>query len=92
MLTLEELEKDIQDIKKRNLRVEADKAWETSTVRKCAILVLTYIVMVVFFTVAKIERPFVNAIVPVIAFALSTLSLSLIKKWWTVHIHEKRKK
>lgn len=83
MPTIEELEKEIQEIKKRNLRVEADKAWETSWMRKCAILVLTYIVMVIFFIVAKNERPFINAIVPVIAFALSTLSLSLVKKWWT---------
>ncbi len=82
MESLEELIKDVEDIKKRNLRVEADKAWETSTARKGAILALTYGVMVVFFVVAKIERPFVNALVPVLAFALSTLTLSLFKKWW----------
>lgn len=89
MQTLEELEKEIEEIKKRNLRVEADKAWETSAARKCAILVLTYVVMVVFFVVARIERPFVNAIVPVLAFALSTLTLSLFKKWWTRNIYKK---
>ncbi|MDP2631027.1 MAG: hypothetical protein Q8P56_06520 [Candidatus Uhrbacteria bacterium] len=82
MTSLEALEKEIEELKKRNLRVEADKAWETSTARKCAILVLTYGVMVVFFAGAKIERPFVNALVPVLAFALSTLTLSLFKKWW----------
>lgn len=88
MATLEELTKDVEEIKKRNLRVEVDKAWETSVTRRCAILVLTYIVMVVFFVFAKIERPFLNALVPVLAFALSTLSLSLIKKWWTLRGHE----
>ncbi len=82
MPTLEELDREIQEIKKRNLRVEADKAWETSKTRKFAILLLTYIVMVVFFIVAKIERPFINAIVPVVAFLLSTATLSFFKRRW----------
>ena len=30
-------------IEKRNKRVEGDKAWETSTLRKILIIVLTYI-------------------------------------------------
>lgn len=89
MVSIEELVKDVEDIKKRNLRVEADKAWETSVARKCAILVLTYVVMVVFFLLANIERPFINALVPVLAFALSTLTLSLLKKWWTLRVYKK---
>ena len=36
-----ELEKEIEEIKKRNIRVEKDKAWETSFTRKVCIAILT---------------------------------------------------
>jgi len=89
MQTIEQLENDIQEIKTRNLRVEADKAWETSATRRCAILALTYVVMVVFFVVIKQERPFIGALVPVLAFALSTLTLSFFKKYWMRKVYRK---
>jgi len=82
MPTLETLQKEIDEIKARNRRVEADKAWETSWTRKCIILIFTYIVVVIFFTVARLPEPFVNAIVPSLAFVLSTLSIPAFKKWW----------
>jgi hypothetical protein len=82
MPTLEELQKEIDEIKKRNRRVEADKAWETSWMRKFVISALTYIVIVTFFYFAGLPKPLVNAIVPAIAFILSTLSVPLFKKWW----------
>ncbi|MDD5040397.1 MAG: hypothetical protein PHY34_04590 [Patescibacteria group bacterium] len=82
MPTLENLQKEINDIKKRNRRVEADKAWETSWVRRAIILILTYLVIVIFFVVTKLPKPFLNAIVPALAFVLSTFTLSLFKKLW----------
>jgi len=51
---LETLEKVIQQIKERNKKVESDKARETSRLRKLAIAILTYIVIVLFFSIAKI--------------------------------------
>jgi len=45
---LEQLKNDIELIKQRNARVEADKAWETSLFRKILVAVLTYIVIVLF--------------------------------------------
>lgn len=81
MATLEELQLEIEKIKKRNQRVEADKAWETSWTRKIIILLLTYIVIVVFFFFAQLPKPFINAVVPAIAFVLSTLTVPLFKKW-----------
>lgn len=82
MQTLEQLQQEIEEIKNRNQRVEADKAWETSAMRKGVISVLTYFVIVVFFFVAELPNPFVNAIVPAIAFVLSTLTVPLCKQWW----------
>ena len=82
MAIIEELQLEIEEIKKRNLRVEADKAWETSWTRKIVISVLTYIVIVVFFYFAGLPKPFINAIVPAVAFVLSTLTVPLFKKLW----------
>lgn len=79
---MEDLQNQINELKDRNKKVEADKAWETSWMRKLIIFALTYIVIVIFFYVAELPKPFLNAIVPALAFVLSTLTLSLFKKMW----------
>ena len=82
MTTIEEIKKELDEIKNRNKRVEADKAWETSKTRTLLILILTYVVIVIFFIVSKLDNPFINAIVPTIGFFLSTLTVPFFKKWW----------
>lgn len=82
MNELEILKNEIEEIKKRNNRVELDKAWETSLARKLLIAIFTYIVIVLFFFVASLPKPFINAIVPTIGFVLSTLSIPYFKKYW----------
>ena len=77
-----ELEKRIEQIEERNKKVELDKAWETSWARRVIILVLTYIVITLFFLSAHLPNPFVNPIIPTVGFALSTLSLPYFKKIW----------
>jgi len=79
---MQELQKEIQAIKKRNRRVEADKARETSRTRRISIALLTYAVIVLFFYTAELPKPWINAIVPTIGFLLSTLSIWLFKKIW----------
>jgi len=49
------VEKEIQKIHERNAKVETDKAWETSVFRAVLILVLTYLVILSFMLVSKIE-------------------------------------
>lgn len=82
MTSLEELKNEIEEIKTRNRRVEADKAWEVSWTRKFIIFLLTYFVIVIFFFVAELPDPFENAVVPSVAFVLSTFTVPLFKKWW----------
>lgn len=82
MPTLEQLQEEIIKIKERNQRVETDKTWELSLTRKIIILILTYITTTLFFLAAKLPNPFLNSLVPTVAFALSTLSLPLFKKIW----------
>jgi len=76
------IEQEILAIKDRNKKVEMDKAWETSLARKMTIFLLTYFVIVVFFYFAELPKPFVNSIVPALAFLLSTLTLPFLKKYW----------
>ena len=41
-MELKNLEKEIENIKERNKKVELDKSWETSWTRKICIMILTY--------------------------------------------------
>lgn len=77
-----ELEKRISKIEARNLRVEREKQWETSTIRKISIAILTYLILASYFGFVLKVNPWINAIVPTVGFLLSTLSFSLIKKIW----------
>ncbi len=80
---MEELKKEIEEIKERNKRVELDKKWETSTTRKVCIAVLTYIVVICYTSLtSKISNVFLSSLVPVIGFTLSTLSLKFVRKIW----------
>ncbi len=73
---------DIEQIKERNKRVEQEKAWETSIVRRTAIALLTYICAVTWLIKIGNQEPFQNAIVPMGGYILSTWSLPFLKSWW----------
>lgn len=78
-----DLEKEIKKIQERNKRVELDKAWETSWTRRICIMILTYIVVIIYFYVIReFDNIFLSSLVPVIGFTLSTLSLKLVRKIW----------
>lgn len=80
---MKNLEKEIELIKERNHRVEKDKAWETSWVRRICIAVLTYLVVVCYnYGITKLDNVFLSSLVPVMGFLLSTLSLKLIRNIW----------
>ena len=77
-----DLEKEVKKIKERNKKVEQDKAWETSWTRRIIITIMTYVVVTSLFVVAKLPNPYINSMVPSLAFLLSTSSLHLFKKMW----------
>jgi len=72
----------LAQIKARNAKVEADKAWETSWTRRGIIAIFTYLVVVVFLISIDAQDPWLAALVPAGAYFLSTLTLPFIKKWW----------
>lgn len=83
MMDSKDLEKEIEQIKQRNQKVELDKKWETSGTRKVCICVLTYIVVIIYsYLTNKISNIFLSSLVPVIGFTLSTVSLNFIRKLW----------
>jgi hypothetical protein len=79
---IQNLEKEIEEIKQRNLRVEADKAWEISWTRKLFIAISTYVIAGIWLVVINDVFPWLKAFVPALGYLLSTLSLPFIKKWW----------
>jgi len=83
------IEKKIIEINQRNRKVEIDKAWEISWTRKIIIAIFTYIIIVLFFLIAQLPKPFINSLVPTLGFVLSTLSLSFFKKLWIKYILKK---
>ncbi|MFH2021015.1 MAG: hypothetical protein ABIJ34_06370 [archaeon] len=89
MKKLVELQEEIYRLQERNAKVEADKAWETSISRRIIILILTYFSIVVFFIFAGLPNPFANAIVPSLAFLLSTLTLPFVKRIWLNYIYKR---
>lgn len=84
-----DFEKEINNIKNRNKKVELDKAWETSWTRRICICVLTYIVVVAYsYLIRTTDNILFSSLVPVIGFMLSTASLRLTRKIW----EQRRKK
>ena len=70
-MELKDLEKEMENIKHRNKRVELDKKWETSWTRKLCICILTYIVVVIYsYMVRNYDNIFLSSLVPVIGFTL----------------------
>ena len=91
MTTIPELEKRLALVENRNLRVTADKTWETSLTRRFSIAGLTYLVVSTYLIVIGNEKPYVNALVPVMGYVLSTLALAQVKASW-IHRLIKRQK
>jgi hypothetical protein len=76
------IEERLDALEERNLHVDANKAWETSFERRIAVFVLTYIVIGIFLTIIDAPYPWVSAFVPGIGFALSTLTITWLKRKW----------
>ncbi len=78
----EELINRIEKIEARNRKVELDKAWEGSFVRRLLIVLFTYISIGLYMWIIGVEDPFLNAVIPSLGFTLSTLTLPFFKNLW----------
>ncbi|MEK7648295.1 MAG: hypothetical protein AAB400_00060 [Patescibacteria group bacterium] len=87
---LQAVQQDIEVIKARNTRVEAEKAWEISMFRVIIIASITYGVAVFILHSLGVKDFFLNALIPTVGYILSTQSLPVIKKWWTKNYLKKK--
>jgi len=79
---MEDLERRLKEIEERNRKVESDKGWETSWTRRGLLTLFTYIAIGTYMWAIEIHRPWLNAVVPAVAFMLSTLTIPFFKSIW----------
>lgn len=89
-ITLESLNEEINKIKDRNAKVEAEKAWEISIMRKVFIMISIYVIIALVMLFLNFDKPFLNAIIPTCWYLLSTLSISILKKRYIENYIAKR--
>jgi len=82
MITIEELEKRVNVIEERNRRVETDKDWETSWMRRGLLIAFTYLSIWLYLMAIGVIDAWMHAIVPAVGFLLSTLTLPWFKGMW----------
>ena len=82
VMEMQEIEKRLTAIEKRNQRVEMDKAWEISYFRRLLLVVFTYLSISLYMWAIGVNNPWLNAVIPSLGFLLSTLTLPFFKEWW----------
>jgi len=80
---------DLDQIKVRNSRVAAEKAWETSWTRRGIIMIGTYVIIGAYLRYLNVADAWFHALVPAIAYVLSTLSLGHVKLYWIKKFYKK---
>ena len=89
---LQEIIKRIEIIENRNSRVELDKKWEGSKTRIFLICFITYLVAMIYMSFSNTGKPYLSALVPVIGFFLSSLSIPFAKKIWINSLSDRNKR
>jgi hypothetical protein len=72
----------LAEIQARNERVEREKAWETSWTRRLVISGATWIAAWLWLLGLGVEHAARQALVPALAYVVSTLSLPFLRRWW----------
>ena len=79
---IKKLKDEIDSIRIRNKRVEADKAWETSTFRLITLSVATFIFSILVLYFIRLDEFFLSALSSTAGLIISSQSLPFIKRWW----------
>ncbi|MFA7309744.1 MAG: hypothetical protein WC050_02460 [Candidatus Paceibacterota bacterium] len=87
---IEGIEHELAKIQERNVRVEAEKAWETSALRIGTIMIITYVVACIALYAIGNDHPLRNALIPTLGFFLSTQSIPFLKRMW-IHSYISRR-
>ena len=78
----DDIETRLRLIEERNARVEGDKAWEVSFLRRAVVAGITYIVAFAALRSVGSTDAATAACIPLAGYIVSTLSLPMLKDWW----------
>ncbi|OQB06015.1 MAG: hypothetical protein BWY19_00572 [bacterium ADurb.Bin212] len=79
---IQKIEEEVSQILARNKKVEADKGWETSYLRRTFVAIFTYLPIAIYMWAINVPSPWLNAVVPTLGFLISTLALPWFKQIW----------
>ncbi len=83
-----DFEARLSAIELRNRRVEENKKWEMSWIRRGSVAILTYASIVCYHIAIGADNIFIISVVPVLGFIASTLSLQFIRSLFDKRKHE----
>lgn len=83
------LEDRLAAIESRNAKVETDKAWETSHTRRGFLALVTWLAAGFTLSLLGSDNPWILALVPVMGYIISTLSLPYLRQFWLTKVHKK---
>ncbi len=83
------LEERLTRIEARNAKVEADKAWEISLARRGTIAMITWLIAGFSLYLLGSNAPWFYALIPVLGYVLSTLTIPLLRVLWQNHVYKK---
>lgn len=87
---MESLQQALAEIQERNARVEMQKAWEGSFIRRFFIAAVTYTIAYLYMRYGlEVARPHLDAFVPTGGYLLSTFSLPIIRELWMSKCYKK---
>jgi hypothetical protein len=86
------VEERLAAIESRNANVTADKAWETSLLRRGAVSVITYFTCGFMLILLGSAAPWFYAFIPVVGYLMSTLTLPLLRRIWQRYVYENHHK
>ncbi|MBV6632080.1 MAG: hypothetical protein KI792_03495 [Alphaproteobacteria bacterium] len=80
---LRAIETRLDALEARNQRVEADKNWETSLLRRVLIAGLTFagaVTYLTYLTYLDVQPAWMHALIPTGAYLISSISLGLVRR------------
>jgi putative acetyltransferase len=83
---------EVEALKLRNIKVEADKAWEISWTRRVLVAAITYIVVAAWLAMLGVHHHMLHALVPIAGYLLSIAVLPMLKTLWVEKIYRKGSK
>lgn len=75
-----DIDQRLAAIEARNARVESDKAWEVSWVRRGGVAFLTYVFAMLWLYTIGGPTPWLHATVPVLGYLVSTVSMRWLRE------------